>query len=32
MGSSVERVLTICSNCSALLNKMAAVPIYDKNT
>ena len=31
MGPSVERVLTVCSNGSTPLNKMAAVPIYDKN-
>ena len=29
MGPSVERMLTICSNSSAPLNKMAAMPIYD---
>ena len=27
---SVEKMLTICSNGSAPLNKMAAMPIYDK--
>ena len=31
-GPSVERVLTICSDGSAPLNKMAAMPIYSKNT
>ena len=30
MGPSVERMLTICSNGSAPLNKMAAMPIYGK--
>ena len=30
MGPSVERVLTICSNGSALMNKMVAMPIYGK--
>ena len=30
MGPSVEGMLTICSNCSAPLNKMAAMPIYGK--
>ena len=30
MGFSVERMLTICSNGSAPLNKMAALPIYGK--
>ena len=30
MGPSVEGILTICSNNSASLNKMAALPIYDK--
>ena len=30
MGPSVERVLTICLNGSALLNKMAALPMYGK--
>ena len=29
-GPSVERILTICSNGSAPLNKMAAMPIYGK--
>ena len=29
---SVKMVLTICSNGFALLNKMAAMPIYSKNT
>ena len=29
---SVERVLTICSNGSAPLNKMAAMLIYGKKT
>ena len=28
VGPSVEGVFTICSNCSALLNEMAAMPIY----
>ena len=28
---SIKRVLTICSNGSAPLNKMAAMPIYGKN-
>ena len=28
MGSSVKRVLTLCSNGSTPLNKMAAMPIY----
>ena len=32
MGPSVERVLIICSNGSAQLNNMAAMPIYGKNT
>ena len=32
MGPSVEGVLTICFNGSALLNKMVAMPIYDENT
>ena len=32
MGSSVEGMLTLCSNGSASLNKMAAMPIYGKNT
>ena len=31
MGLSVERVLTICSNGSAPLNKIAAMSIYGKN-
>ena len=30
MGPSVEEVLSICSNGSAPLNKMAAMPIYGK--
>ena len=30
MWPSVEGMLTICSNCSAPLNKMAAMPIYGK--
>ena len=30
MGPSVERVLTICLNGSAPLNKLAAMPIYGK--
>ena len=30
MGPSVQRMLTICSNGSAPLNKMAAMPIYGK--
>ena len=30
MGPSVERMLTICSDGSAPLNKMAAMPIYDR--
>ena len=30
MGPSVEKMLTICSNGSAPLNKMAAMPIYGK--
>ena len=30
MGPSVERMLTICSNGSAPLNKMAAMPIYGR--
>ena len=32
IGPSVEGMLTICSNGSALLNKMAAMPVYGKNT
>ena len=32
MRASVERMLTICSNGSAPLNKMGAMPIYGKNT
>ena len=28
MGPSVEGMLTLCSNRSASLNKMAAMPIY----
>ena len=28
IGPSVEGVLSICSNCSAWLNKMAAMPIF----
>ena len=32
MGPSVERVLTISLNRSTPLNKMAAMPIYGKNT
>ena len=34
MGPSVEGMLTFCSNCSASLNKMVAMPIhvYGKNT
>ena len=31
MPSNVERVLTICLNGSAPLNKMAAMTIYGKN-
>ena len=31
MGLSVKRVLTICSNGSAPLNKIAAMSIYGKN-
>ena len=31
-GASVEGVLTFNSNGSAKLNKMAAIPIYSKNT
>ena len=30
MGPSIERMLTICSDGSASLNKMATMPIYDK--
>ena len=30
MGPSVNRMLTIYSNSSAPLNKMTAMPIYDK--
>ena len=30
MGPSVEVMLAHCSNGSASLNKMAAIPIYDK--
>ena len=32
MGLFVERILTICSNGSVPLNKMAAMSIYGKNT
>ena len=32
MRPSVEGLLIICSNGSAPLNKMAAMPIYSKNT
>ena len=32
MGSSVDGVLTICSNGYALLDKKAAMPINDKKT
>ena len=32
MGTSVERILTICLNGSFPLNKMAAMPIYGKST
>ena len=32
MDPSVEGVLTVCSNGSALSNKMVAMPIYGKNT
>ena len=32
MGPIVERVLPVCSNGSALLNKMAAMSIYGKKT
>ena len=32
MEPSVERVLTICSNDFAPLNKVAVMPIYGKNT
>ena len=32
MGPSVEKVLTICSNGSVQLNKMATMPIYGKST
>ena len=32
MGPSVKGFLTVCSNGSAPLNKMAAMPIYGKTT
>ena len=32
MGQSVEGILRSYSNGSALLNKMAAIPIYEKTT
>ena len=32
MKSSVEAVLTVCSNDFALLNKVAVMHIYGKNT
>ena len=32
MGLSVKGVLSICSNGSVPLNKMAAMPIYGKKT
>ena len=31
IGPSIERMLTVCSNGSAPLNKMAAMPIYGKH-
>ena len=32
MGLSAKGMLKLCSNGSASLNKMAAMPIYGKNT
>ena len=32
MGPSKEKILTICLNGSAPLNKMAAMPVYGKNS
>ena len=32
IGPSVEVVLRICSNAFSLLNKMATMPIFGKNT